>query len=64
MIEVGFALECLDEGEVAFGVGEEFRVVGVVGEVGVFGVDEGAELGWAGDGGLVDGGVPEMDGRG
>ena len=62
VVEVGFAVEVDDDGEVAFGVGEEFGIVGVVFEVGVFGVDEGVELGFTGDGGGVDGGVPEVDG--
>ena len=64
MREVGSIGEVGDDGEVAVGVGEEFGVVGVVGEVGVFGVDERVELGFVGDGGVVKGRVPEVDGCG
>lgn len=60
--EVGFVVELGDDVEVAFGVGEEFRVLWVVFEVGVFGVDEGVELGFTSDGGLIDGGMPDFDG--
>ena len=62
--EVGLVFEVGDDGEVAFSVDEQFGVVGVLSEVGVFGVDEGVELGFGCDRGGVDGGVPDVEGDG
>jgi hypothetical protein len=61
-LEVGLVFEVVDEAEVGFGIVEELGIVGVAGEAGVFGVEEGVEVGDGGDGGVVDGGVPEVDG--
>lgn len=64
VVEVGFVLELGDDVEVAFGIGDEFRVFGVLGEVGVFGVDEGSEMGFTHNGCVMNSGVPDVDGLG
>lgn len=62
--EVGFVCELIDNVEVAFGVGKEFGVFRMSCEVGVFGVDEGFKLSFAGDECVLDGGLPDVDGYG
>jgi hypothetical protein len=55
-LEVGVVFEVVDEAEVGFGILEELGVVGVAGESGVVGFEDGVEVGDGGDGGVVDGG--------
>jgi hypothetical protein len=47
---------------VGFGVFEPVRIVGVAFQAGVFVFEDMVEVGDGGDGGVVDGGVPEVDG--
>jgi hypothetical protein len=61
-LEVGVVFEVVDELEVGFGVVEPGGIVGVAGEAGVLSFEDGVEVGDGGDGGFMDGGVPEVDG--
>jgi hypothetical protein len=54
-LEVGLVFE------VGFGIVEPGGVVGVAGEAGVLSFEDVVEVGDGGDGGVVDGGVPEVD---
>jgi hypothetical protein len=60
-LEVGLVFEELDEAEVGFGVVEPGGVVGVAGEAGEFGFENIVEVEDGGDGGVVNGRVPEVN---
>jgi hypothetical protein len=62
-MQVVLVVEEGDEGEVFLGVGEQLWEVGVAGEAGVVVGDEVEKLFSIGDGGGVDGGVPDSDWR-